>query len=550
MARTQRKKRIAQKKKRKAKRALRHISTSTYSDIKPEELLEILRTSDISDTEEQELRKFVGLEYKLISPSDLFPDPFWLSDIMMGTRLISLQPRERGLCAGAQRWHNGKPLGYEKYQGTEDAYGYIKVKNVLNQEYNLTELGTSFKLGSLPSILAHQSDCTLCSLVVRALRTSATQMEIDQIAKGSKPVEFSFEDPVRRDNTLDRFILHVNIGYAAETKKADLIHPMPVNTQGALELAYIQLNQEHLPQTIKDAMFVVNLLGEKYLWVDALCIIQDDPVEKANTISNMHSIYQSAVLTIVAASGKDADSGLIGLRPSSRNVESVTGSVDGIGLLKIENEIELSSTPWEHRAWTYQEGQFSRRLLLFANNRVYYQCKKGSFGEARPQQPLHKKILDQHFGTGIANLSMMHLDHLQPFEEYTKHVMHYTPRMLRYKGDILNAFAGITGNFQRKHGFTFLWGLPIQHFDGALTWEPSRPLHRRNARDIPSAGQETEFPSWSWTGWVGGVNYSLFVYPRLEDPQLFSSIVWPWQNKDKVNAKEAFSLFKSGNGKR
>jgi hypothetical protein len=48
-------------------------------------------------------------------------------------------------------------------------------------------------------------------------------------------------------------------------------------------------------------------MGEKYLWVDSICIIQDDPVVVNAQINQMDLIYTQAVFTIVAATGQNAD---------------------------------------------------------------------------------------------------------------------------------------------------------------------------------------------------------------------------------------------------
>ena len=53
-----------------------------------------------------------------------------------------------------------------------------------------------------------------------------------------------------------------------------------------------------IPQTILDAMLVTSNIGERYLWVDALCILQDDHVDRNCQIANMDKVYGSAVLTI------------------------------------------------------------------------------------------------------------------------------------------------------------------------------------------------------------------------------------------------------------
>ncbi|KAF8534400.1 heterokaryon incompatibility protein-domain-containing protein, partial [Trichophaea hybrida] len=64
------------------------------------------------------------------------------------------------------------------------------------------------------------------------------------------------------------------------------------------------------PQTIKDAMQLVAELGERYLWVDAVCIIQDDDEDRSAQIQAMDVVYGASMLTIVAAGGGDARAGL------------------------------------------------------------------------------------------------------------------------------------------------------------------------------------------------------------------------------------------------
>lgn len=59
-----------------------------------------------------------------------------------------------------------------------------------------------------------------------------------------------------------------------------------------------------IPKTIQDAIALTKLLHERYLWVDSLCIVQDDGVGSGNDISKMAAIYANAALTIVAAGVK------------------------------------------------------------------------------------------------------------------------------------------------------------------------------------------------------------------------------------------------------
>ncbi|KAH8700038.1 heterokaryon incompatibility protein-domain-containing protein, partial [Phaeosphaeriaceae sp. PMI808] len=67
-----------------------------------------------------------------------------------------------------------------------------------------------------------------------------------------------------------------------------------------------------IPQTIKDSIDFCAALEIQYLWVDSLCIVQDDSDTKESQIRAMHEIYRNAVLTIVDASSYDASGGLWG----------------------------------------------------------------------------------------------------------------------------------------------------------------------------------------------------------------------------------------------
>jgi hypothetical protein len=73
-----------------------------------------------------------------------------------------------------------------------------------------------------------------------------------------------------------------------------------------------------LPRTIADALQLVSQLGERYLWADSLCILQDDAADVVRQTANMDVVYSHAVFTIIAAAGDNADAGLPGLLPGSR----------------------------------------------------------------------------------------------------------------------------------------------------------------------------------------------------------------------------------------
>ncbi|KAF2646743.1 HET-domain-containing protein, partial [Massarina eburnea CBS 473.64] len=156
------------------------------------------------------------------------------------------------------------------------------------------------------------------------------------------------------------------------SQKQDIIYPA-----GAPEAEYVSLENRKLPRTIEDAIQVCRDISIRFLWVDTLCIIQDDISEKSHSLSAMDRIYKSAILTIVTASGTHADAGIPGIRPGSRNTQACEGWLDGLRLRRVnvyDSDAMIENTPWSKRGWTYQESYFSPRKLIFANDRAYYHC--------------------------------------------------------------------------------------------------------------------------------------------------------------------------------
>lgn len=89
--------------------------------------------------------------------------------------------------------------------------------------------------------------------------------------------------------------------------------------------------ESSLPLTISDAIALSRSLGIRYLWVDALCLVQNDAEDVRKGVEVMDSIYEMSWLTVVAACGHDANAGLPGVRPGFRaEKELVTKICQGI----------------------------------------------------------------------------------------------------------------------------------------------------------------------------------------------------------------------------
>jgi hypothetical protein len=77
----------------------------------------------------------------------------------------------------------------------------------------------------------------------------------------------------------------------------------------------------HLPKTLQDAIRLTQELGIRYIWIDSICIIQDDKEDWEHESANMLSVYANASLTIAASNGNDSHKGLFTEIPSRNYVQ-------------------------------------------------------------------------------------------------------------------------------------------------------------------------------------------------------------------------------------
>jgi hypothetical protein len=146
----------------------------------------------------------------------------------------------------------------------------------------------------------------------------------------------------------------------------------------------------HIPRTIIDAITLTRAMDMRYLWVDRLCIIQDEPTHLTQQLQQMASIYANSHFTIIAADGADADYGLLGVasdtspRIYKEMLFRFTANFNMIEKPRVEFRGEAF---WHTRAWTFQERALSPRNLVFVRNTVYWQCRHAVWFENVSAEP-------------------------------------------------------------------------------------------------------------------------------------------------------------------
>lgn len=264
-----------------------------------------------------------------------------------------------------------------------------------------------------------------------------------------------------------------------------------------------------MPRTIEDAIRVCVQLGQRYLWADRLCIIQDDGEDKKNQIEAMEEIYSSAQLVLIAAYGDSMDFGIPGvghLRRAVQHHEDILG-------FRVTNVIrEVEDDPlnlWHTRGWTYQEAVLSRRRLYFTSTRAFFECEQ-------------LMCQEDQFNEGNSHNELTSTKLIIPednsrFQSFTRHLMHYTSRKLSYRSDAYNALNGILKSlYDGKNAF--LYGLPRVDFDRALLWYPDIGKNLITRLETQAA----VLPTWSWSSVM-----SLSDHVRHQATDFYGTLV-PW----------------------
>ncbi|KAF4568526.1 hypothetical protein EYR40_010066 [Pleurotus pulmonarius] len=318
------------------------------------------------------------------------------------------------------------------------------------------------------------------------------------------------------------------VGAEYQSMQANIVHRM---TPGGLDLGI-------LPATITDAIELCRRLGERWLWIDALCIVQDDRKDVDVQIGVMELIYGTAFLTIFAAGGRNAHAGLPGLRERTRAKKQHIEVIQNVHLavpLPTLGAV-LTQSVWGTRGWTYQELMLSRRRLYFTEHQVYFECGQevwceDVFAESNRTPRSYHPL--RYTGGGSFTTLKAPRDHAQTqlTSGYTSVIGQYTQRELTNETDTIDAVSALTNAFTKAFKLgagvpskAFRFGMALADLDHALLWQPAQNvlLTRRN---IPG---QTSWPSWSWAGWRGPVEYRVPWSTALGHPIVAESLIRSW----------------------
>ncbi|KAI0424217.1 heterokaryon incompatibility protein-domain-containing protein [Xylaria sp. FL1042] len=265
---------------------------------------------------------------------------------------------------------------------------------------------------------------------------------------------------------------------------------------------------DQLPQVLQDAIGLARSLSLSYIWIDALCILQDVSADWENESIQMADIYGSAYVTICSLTSSAQIGFLEPERPRADIAfrSSINPSISGSYRLSyLDADMDnagrnpymynFPKSRWFSRGWTYQELRFSKRLLLLDPSYSAFMCS-GMFNilggpKAEPAmvllQGLERSKNKQHI-----------------YDIWLEFAERYTGRLLTYPQDALPAISGAAKLFAERLGDEYLAGIWRSDLRGILWSYPSIPM--TPPQDLDQVLNRLNYPdnyvapSWSWIG--------------------------------------------------
>ncbi|KAF5025124.1 hypothetical protein F66182_2825 [Fusarium sp. NRRL 66182] len=314
-----------------------------------------------------------------------------------------------------------------------------------------------------------------------------------------------------------------------------------------------------LAKTFQDAVVISRELGIRYVWIDSLCIVQDDAKDWETEAAKMASIYNGAELVLAATGSSDGAGGCLfqrepfvtvsGTFPDGRPFEvygrkvgkhSVfgwntdpnvsKGSANPIAGTRLS---DVQDHPLMTRAWCFQERLLATRILHYTKSEMVFdclssmECECGALEEHEddPLVPARRIIKTGHkFIKGTKSFRSTNTRPAPPLEgeakEFAEHhelwrdlIVQYSQKQITKKSDGLPAVAGLATEWSNKQTGRYLAGLWEKDLLNGLRWMPDEQdsgedPEAPDAR-FPNAKPQFISPSWSWLSVHRGVTWGL-----------------------------------------
>ncbi|PVH77380.1 HET-domain-containing protein [Cadophora sp. DSE1049] len=287
--------------------------------------------------------------------------------------------------------------------------------------------------------------------------------------------------------------------------------PPCLTTKVNLDANMDEISWESLPKTFQDSILVCREMNIRYLWIDSICIIQDDDIDWMQESAKMASVYHGSYLTICATSALSDDVGLwtafsegapvkkLIVKIESQDFQIYLRTRDDVRAVHLDCKFSTALRPRTHalnpllsRGWTFQEGLISPRLLQFGYGELLWQCPEQQICECSDEQVGNSSYMlscerERHLFRSLLS------DGLNTVDTWQLLVQEYSGLRHTFHKDVLPALSGVAKMYlEKRPGDRYLAGLWEQTLVQDLAWTPLDNPERQPRLNVYRA------PSWSW----------------------------------------------------
>ena len=303
----------------------------------------------------------------------------------------------------------------------------------------------------------------------------------------------------------------------------------PYTIKKNLECLKQSIDVESLPKTFKDSIFIARKPEVQYVWIDPVCIIQDDHEDWEREAKTMGLVYQKAYLVISASESPGDHVGFLTPNPKVKmdvTLPFQSGDVTSECIYlrgMYTGCIEPRRTAISKRGWVLQERTLSRRILHFDGTQAHWECSQYRVSEDGDKEDITsnsntsyflgqniRPLVRPAFGTFGSDIS----DHAERREAlntlyhfYACKVHEFSECKLTLASDRLPAILGLGNEISSGTGIRFLEGHLLFEellFIYSLLW-----YTETSAIEGFGIPDQARAPSWSWAAMEGSCVFPL-----------------------------------------
>ncbi|KAK5677888.1 hypothetical protein LTS10_009771 [Elasticomyces elasticus] len=276
-----------------------------------------------------------------------------------------------------------------------------------------------------------------------------------------------------------------------------------------------------LPKTFQDAVQVTRGLGVRYLWIDALCILQGLGGDFDTEAERMEVVFSNAYCVIAASRATGTSDGFLGERDKQRVV-----SIPRLGGTHIyvfepidDFKQDVIDGHLNKRGWVLQERALARRTIYFAGSQTYWQCGQGVRCETMSRLENKEAAF-----LGDPNFPKVAEDGSKGAQIHLFELLYRTYSTLAFKNAVDRpvGIAGLESRLVRAYETDGGFGIFEKFLHRGILWRrtsvPVRKIHFSRMAD--------EVPSWSWMAYEGPITFMAIPFDSADWD--FKDVHSPW----------------------